>query len=159
MIYSVCNTFENLSALPYKKIEDIPIYVAMSEKHPFASAETLPLDRLGEEDFYFISSAGAERYLAQCRQAGFTPKRIVLLHNYPSVIMAVRQGKGMTLCGIDVKYTYGSDIRFLRSPTCATGRRWCWRGVPKTCLPKRATLLRSSPDDGPEIPDVIITPA
>ena len=112
MIYSVSTTFENLNALSYKKVEDISIYIAMSEKHPLSSAETLPLDKLSEEEFYFVSSQTAESHLALCRRVGLTPKRINRLHNYPSVIMAVRQGKGMTVCGIDVKYTYGADIKF-----------------------------------------------
>ena len=116
MIYSVSTTFENLKALSYKTIEDIPLYIAMSEKHQLASAQTLPLDKLSEEDFYFISSISAESLLALCKQVGVTPKRIKLLHNYPSVVMAVRQGKGVTLCGIDVKYTYGADINFFEIP-------------------------------------------
>jgi len=65
-------------------------------------------------DFYFDSSKEAESYLALCQQYSFSPKSIILLHNFPSVIMAVRQGKGMTLCGIDVKYTYGADIKYYK---------------------------------------------
>ncbi len=116
VIYSVTTTFENINALSYKIIEEIPVYIAMSEKHPLASKKKLPLDKLSEEDFYFISSKSAESYLALCKQLGVTPKKIILLHNYPSVIMEVRQGKGLTLCGIDVKYTYGADLRFLEIP-------------------------------------------
>ena len=115
-IYSVSLTFENLGALAYKKIEDVMMTVIMSNEHPLAAEKTLSPDDLTDISFYFVASRDSDSYLALCGQFGFSPKKVILLPNYPSVIMAIRQGKGMTLAGIDVKYTYGSDLRYIVIP-------------------------------------------
>ena len=136
LLYSVSTTFDNISALEYKIVEEIPVYIAMAVAHPLVSEPIISLNKLSDETFYFISSVSADRHFAICKQFGLFPNKIVLLPNYPSVIMAVRQGLGVTICGIDVKYSYGSDIAFREIPDLSDRPQMLLAWSPKNSSPE-----------------------
>ncbi|NMA38122.1 MAG: LysR family transcriptional regulator [Papillibacter sp.] len=70
--------------------------------HPLAEQEELSAEKFSNETFLFVSpkeSQTAKRLdLERCLQAGFTPGRILYLHNFDSVVSAVASGKGLALC-------------------------------------------------------------
>jgi DNA-binding transcriptional LysR family regulator len=93
------------------------VYLAMSSAHPLAKSDSINPARSSEEVFYFIESTDSGSHtnneLARCRQLGITPKKIIYLPNFSSVIMAVRKERGMTLCGRYRTTATIADIKFV----------------------------------------------
>jgi DNA-binding transcriptional LysR family regulator len=93
------------------------VYLAMSSTHPLARYDTINPVRSSDEVFYFIESSDSgsntNNELARCLQLGITPKKIIYLPNFSSVIMAVRKGSGMTLCGRYRTTATIADIKFI----------------------------------------------
>lgn len=96
-------------------VEEIPLYIAISHSHPLAGREQLNLSDLKDEVFYQISpeetAFAVERAVNACKKAGFTPKEIRYVPNIPSLAMAVKQGKGVTICGDEM---YRGNEKFIR---------------------------------------------
>jgi DNA-binding transcriptional LysR family regulator len=116
IVYTASFALGNLNDISIRNIEEHIFCIAMSSKHPLASCKTLPVGELNREDFYFVSPSYATNHYERCSQIGFTPKNMILLHTFPSVMMAVRQGKGMTRCGYNKSIAEGNEIRFFPIP-------------------------------------------
>ena len=108
---------DQLKDISYKKLEQMHFYIVMSKDHPLASSEELPVDQLGDEVFYFVSPSYTEHNEAQrCVQIGFKPRQILHLPNFPSVIHAVKQGKGMALITFGDGEVLDQDLKVFRAP-------------------------------------------
>lgn len=117
LIHTTDFVVDELKEISYKKLEKMNFYIVMSGAHPLASSETLPLEKLGNETFYFVSPSYTEHTeFERCVQIGFTPKQILHLPNFPSVIHAVRQGKGMALLTFSDEDSLDKDLKFFLAP-------------------------------------------
>ena len=100
IIFTASFAFDDLKYASYKKTSDHVFYILVSVTHPLASCEKLPVSELAKETFYFVApSFTNDNEIKRCAQMGFLPMNIIHLPNFPSVINAVRQGKGLTFCG------------------------------------------------------------
>jgi DNA-binding transcriptional LysR family regulator len=136
VIFAVSFVFADLKIASFKKIEEHEFHIIMSVNHPLASGEELPIARLSGETFFFVSTNENEFEL--CAQVGFTPKNIIHLRNFPSVMNAVRQGRGMTICGnavatLDVNDLKSYRIQGIPNPTYL-GVAWRTDDVSKEAL-------------------------
>jgi DNA-binding transcriptional LysR family regulator len=108
--------FEDIQNISQKRVENLNVYVAMSSHHPLALRDSLQIEELKNEDFYAVESEDlltkSSLIRKQCNQLGFTPKKIKYLPNFSSVMMAVKQGKGMTFCGNYKTDGSGTEIKY-----------------------------------------------
>ena len=82
----------------FKYISEYTMHLAMSKKHPLAAYDTPQPDKLSEQTFYIVAqqdeAASKERLIRLCHKIGFTPKRIELLDNFPTLINVLRETSG-----------------------------------------------------------------
>ena len=117
IIYTVNFVVDQLKEVSYKKLDKQNFYIVMSKKHPLASCDTLPLSELSNEVFYFVSPSYTEHNeYERCVQIGFSPKQILHLPNFPSVVLAVKKGKGMALLTYSEQDTAENDLKYFPAP-------------------------------------------
>ncbi len=117
LIYTINFVVEQLKDISYKNLERHDLYIMMSGKHPLAACDTLPMSELNNEIFYFVSPSFTEHNeYERCIQIGFTPKQILHLPNFPSVLHAVKQGMGMALMGYIKEESLSKDYKFFPVP-------------------------------------------
>lgn len=117
LIHTVSFVVENLKEVSYKKVETHDLYIMMSSKHRLAACESLPLRELDKEVFYFVSPSYTEHNeYERCAQLGFTPKQILHMPNFPSLVLAVKQGKGLALLGYSNEDWFEKDLKFYQMP-------------------------------------------
>ncbi len=117
LIHTADFVVDRLKDVSYKRFEKQEFYIVMSSSHPLAASETLPISELNGEVFYFVSPSYTEHNeLDRCLQIGFTPRQILHLPNFPSVILAVKQGKGMALITYREKEVTEADLAFFPAP-------------------------------------------
>ena len=106
----------NMENISIKKVVQHEFYLAVSEQHPMAKNDRLDISSLNNEIFYFVNDTKGmiNSPLNRCKQMGFVPKEVRYMPNYASVLMAVKQGDGMTLCGYRANSPFVSGIKFLR---------------------------------------------
>ena len=113
IIHTTDFVVENLKDISYKKLEKQKFYIMMSSHHALAASDTLQFEELNKEIFYFVSPSYTEHNeFERCAQIGFTPRQILHLPNFPSVLHAVKQGLGMALLTYGEQETWENDLRF-----------------------------------------------
>jgi DNA-binding transcriptional LysR family regulator len=116
IIYTASFVFEDMPDISQKKVFRHQFYIAMSDAHPLAAEDTLQIEPLNNEVFYFVASNDFHKSgnsdIHRCRQIGFTPKEIRYLPNFPSVMMVVKNGDGMALSGVDSYGAIGNGIKY-----------------------------------------------
>lgn len=93
---------KNDERVRFKYISEYTMHLAMSEKHPLAACDTLPPDKLSEQTFYIVAqqdeTASKARLIKLCQKIGFTPQRIELLDNFPTLMNILRETRGVSIC-------------------------------------------------------------
>jgi len=86
----------------YKKVAPYNVYIAIGYDHHLAS-DSLSLNDLREETMYTIvmdgEKADADAIRTRLNLRGFTPKRIVCVPNFLTLIHAISENKGYAICG------------------------------------------------------------
>ena len=115
--------FSDLLNMSVKRIFKSRVCIAMSAKHPLASAETFgQIDKslLENEIFFTIPFTNElndrQRMLDSLSYYGVLPKDIQFAQNFQSLVHILRQGKGMSLCGYFQKAPGHEEIRFFDLP-------------------------------------------
>jgi DNA-binding transcriptional LysR family regulator len=107
--------FGEYHTLKSKKIKKLASYFAISARHPLAAFDTLPAERLADENLFLLTLAEMrgpeERALGMCRDNGFTPKEIIYLPSFLALEMAVRSMRGICINGPNFGRRFGSDIK------------------------------------------------
>ncbi len=104
---------ENIKNISRKRVATENVYLAISDQHPLSKKPDLQIDDLNNEVFYFVSSDNnpmSNIAMERCRQIGISPREIRYLPNFPSVLMAVKQGAGVATSGHDSNVTSGLGI-------------------------------------------------
>jgi DNA-binding transcriptional LysR family regulator len=100
----------------FKYISEYTMHLAMSKKHPLAAYDTPQPDKLSEQTFYIVAqqdeAASKERLIRLCHKIGFTPKRIELLDNFPTLINVLRETSGVSICARFSLINPKDDIRY-----------------------------------------------
>lgn len=89
----------DLKGIEVIPINEIGIFLVMSNKHHLAQLDNLDADALSEETLYVISTfydeADARAQLNICEKLGIKPKKIEILPNYETLMHLVKIGKGV----------------------------------------------------------------
>jgi DNA-binding transcriptional LysR family regulator len=115
--------FNNVPRVSTKKVCRSRLCLAMSTRHPLASANSIDeIDReeLEKEIFYAITIddevTDRERNLSRLQTYGIVPKDIQYVLNFQSLMRAIRQGKGMTIGGYFPNAPGHEEIKFIELP-------------------------------------------
>lgn len=103
-----------------KKIKKLNTYIAVPADSPLADSVEVPVEKLNCETLFLLYIAemkdAENRALENCRKIGFMPKEIVYMPNYFSLELAIKNGKGFTISGVNVRDRFGSDIKLYHIP-------------------------------------------
>lgn len=108
--------------IEYVHFQEIQMSIAAPASNPLSSLENVTIKDLVDQPFVAISSEessnGIERIRNMCKLNGFTPNIIKYTKNMNSLILAVKNGEGVTLCNnkipIDKKirlYDYDNPLK------------------------------------------------
>ncbi len=102
--------------IQYKYVSEYTLQLAMSSDHPLAAYDTLQPDLLSELTFYAVAqnddAASKARITRRCRKIGVTPRRIILLDNFPTLLNVLRESLGVSICGRFTLFNQKNDIKY-----------------------------------------------
>ena len=117
--FSATFDMDGIPDISHKAIEEHRLYIVVPANHPLAKGEQLRLIDLKAETFYMCTPlevrSGAARTFAACRRSGFEPKNIQYVPNFFSLAMAIKQGKGVTVCSKDILFGNEEYIRLFQT--------------------------------------------
>lgn len=103
-----------------KKIKKLHTYIAVPANSALADSVDVPVEKLNNETLFLLYIAemkdAENRALEICRKVGFMPKEIVYMPNYFSLELAIKNGKGFTISGSNVRDRFGADIKLYHVP-------------------------------------------
>lgn len=112
---------EGLMYVSRKKYALMNSFICMHRSHPLAVGNRLDTSNLNDEIFYFVSDKDTQtttnNELERCNELGFTPKKIIYLSNYTSVVRAVLEKRGMAMIDNVSLDPVFSDIKTFEMPT------------------------------------------
>jgi DNA-binding transcriptional LysR family regulator len=107
---------DDMKGVSYKCISEFPLYIAVAASHPLAACETLKPEDLEKEVFFRVAyldeAKSREVYAAECRMAGFAPKRFEFLPNVQTLIHKLRERKGLGICGRFTQFDDEGEIKY-----------------------------------------------
>lgn len=108
IVFSVSFDIAEEHGISKRPVDELRVYIVVPANHKLAKRDSLSLYDLRDEQFFIMSpnetEGGADIILRRCREAGFTPKRIQHVPNLSSLSMAIKQGRGVTLCGREIAF-------------------------------------------------------
>ncbi|WP_275298505.1 LysR family transcriptional regulator [Clostridium sp. YIM B02555] len=111
--------YKDITSIHFKEVE---LAIAISTSNPLSKLDNLTIKDLVDEPFVVISSDessnGIERIKEACKLNGFSPNIVKYTKNMNSLILAVKNGDGVTFCNnkipVDKKirlYNYSNPSR------------------------------------------------
>ena len=101
-----------------RKFKKLDTYIGISARSPLAVGPELPVDALNSQPLYLLYIAENKdpeiQVLDTCRQVGFEPKEIRYMPNFLALVLAVKNGRGIAIGGINLRDHFGSDIKLYR---------------------------------------------
>ena len=98
-----------------KKIKRLDTFVAVSAGSPLADSIDIPVSQLENKTLFLLYIAEMKdaeaRAIETCKKIGFTPGEIVYMPSYFSLELAVKNGRGFSICGSNMCERFGSDIK------------------------------------------------
>ena len=98
-----------------RKIKRLDTYLGISARSPLASSREIPVEALNNEALYLLYIAEMKdpevRALETCRKIGFTPREICYMPSYFALDLAVKNGRGISIGGVNLQDHFGSDIK------------------------------------------------
>ncbi len=92
-----------LSNITCKNIARTDLFIALPITHPLASEENVQLGQLIDETFCILApeivQSGTDRLLDMCIKHGFYPKNVRYVPNISTLVLLLKQGVGVTVCG------------------------------------------------------------
>jgi DNA-binding transcriptional LysR family regulator len=91
--------------LAAEALREVPVKVALPERHPLASKDVVPLAALADEPFVGIGESDVPGYgstiRALCEAAGFTPRTVAQVDAADLLVACVSSGVGVGLIHVD----------------------------------------------------------
>ena len=98
-----------------KKIKKLDTYVGVSAHSRLAESTQIPVEALNDEVLFLLYIAEMKepekRALETCRKIGFMPKEICYMPSYFALELAVKNGRGISIGGVNMRDHFGSDIK------------------------------------------------
>lgn len=102
----------NIATRKFKKLHT---YLGVSAHGPLADSAEIPVNALSNEVLYLLYIAEMKdpevRALETCRKIGFLPKEIRYMPSYLALELAVKNGRGFSIGGINLHDHFSSDIK------------------------------------------------
>ena len=97
-------SISGLSGAKHRSISEYSLHLAMSAQHPLAAYDTIQPDMLNASTVYAVTMTASEqdtiqRITHRCKTLGFTPKKIILLDNFMTLLYLLREMRGVSICG------------------------------------------------------------
>lgn len=100
----------------YKSISRYNMHVAMSVDHPLAAYDTLQPDLLAQQTFYAVTQSdeaeARARIMRRCNRIGFSPRRIELLDNFPTLLNVLHEARGVSICARFTLFGPKKDFKY-----------------------------------------------
>jgi len=113
-IFTYSIGFRDLEGTTSKQFKIMDSYFAIPASFEAVHGSDLDASMLADKDLYLVSLSemkNAEmRTVNVCKAYGFTPKRIKYVADKPSIEVAVKNGKGFTITGVDFGRYFKSEI-------------------------------------------------
>lgn len=108
---------EDVPDIEYRRISVLPMFIAMSEKHPLAKYDVLPPEELGKYDFAAIryKEASEKDVIKNCKLYGFMPKNIVMTDNFQTWMNFICRHNGISIGAKSVDMA-GRPLKFYPFP-------------------------------------------
>ena len=98
-----------------KKIKRLDTYIGVSANSPLADSVDIPVSQLENKTLFLLYIAEMKdaetRAVETCKKIGFTPGEIVYMPSYFSLELAVKNGRGFSICGTNMCDRFGADIK------------------------------------------------
>ena len=98
-----------------RKFKRLDTYVGVGVHSALASGDVIPVEALCSETLYLLYIAEMKdperRAIETCRRIGFVPKEIRYMPSYFALELAVKNGRGFSIGGINLRDHFGSDIK------------------------------------------------
>ena len=139
-----------IPGIKFMALSEYNLYFAISASHPLAAYDSIQPNEFAELTFYsaLLSSekTARERISRRCQAHGFTPKRIVFLENFMTLLHFLREKRGASVCGKFTNLT-SDDLKYypldIVTPRMYSGIAW-----PGNRLTKEArTLINMLPKE------------
>jgi DNA-binding transcriptional LysR family regulator len=107
----------DLQDISLRRLNKSEMCVAVSARHPLAQSDTIDFGMLSGETVLTVATMGEEQtdietQMRSCLHIGFTPKKIELMANFPTIIHAVSLGKGICISTRMRNIGLGEDIKY-----------------------------------------------
>jgi DNA-binding transcriptional LysR family regulator len=98
-----------------KRFKRLDTYIAVSSQSTLADSMAIPVEKLKNETLYLLYIAemkdAEKRAIDICRKIGFVPREIKYMPSYFALEMAVKNGRGFSICGENMCDRFRSDIK------------------------------------------------
>lgn len=98
-----------------RRIKRLHTYLGISAHSTLAESTDIPMIALNNEILYLLYIAEMKdpeiRALETCRKIGFVPKEIRYMPSYFALELAVKNGRGFSIGGINMRDHFGPDIK------------------------------------------------
>jgi DNA-binding transcriptional LysR family regulator len=115
--FSLSNNILDYQGISYMCLKKLPMYVVVSQDHPFKDRKSLTIEELRDEKFVMVDPtkyASSYRHIfSMCKIAGFEPNICAHASYVPSLLMMVGYGMGITLVSEPAKFFLSDDIVFI----------------------------------------------
>ncbi len=107
----------NIATKRFKKLDT---YLGISVRNPLAACAAIPTKELRNETLCLLALAemkdAEHRAIQTCRKLGFLPKDIKYMPSFFALEMAVKNGRGFSICGKNMCERFASDIKLYPVP-------------------------------------------
>lgn len=98
-----------------RKFKRLNTYLGVSAHSTLAESTDIPIEALNNEVLYLLYIAEMKdpevRALETCRKIGFVPREICYMPSYFALELAVKNGRGFSIGGINMRDHFGPDIK------------------------------------------------
>lgn len=138
----------NLPDVSYRRICRCPMYLVMSGRHYLASFEKPPIDFLSKETIYVVESLDEkmEHVHSTCARMGFTPKEVVKLSNFQTLLHVLNTGQGISICGRFSGPT-ASNLKYFEIDDISQNVFCCVAWYPDKLTPQARDFIRMLPQE------------
>lgn len=99
------------------RLDDIPLFLAVSKKHKFARKKVISVTEIGFENHLIFPpeiSCGAIKYASQAFKCFGIEPQFTYVQNTPSLLMKIAQNKGVCITGRPIVKGYENDIALVK---------------------------------------------
>jgi DNA-binding transcriptional LysR family regulator len=116
-----------------KKFKRLDTFIAVSAHSALADSVSIPVEALKKEPLYLLyipeMKEAENRAIEICRSIGFTPREIRYMPTYFGLELAIKNGRGFNISGVNIRDHFAADIKLyhVREPAQEQYVMLAWR--------------------------------